>query len=129
MSALVDECVEAVLSSVKWLDQHKPGWASKIDLNKFEFILGDVCVAGQLGLLDKEIEQSQGFDSPIAADHEDLNFSYAHMDSLWRVFIQKRTRPRNSAGDRPKTNELVTLTHGRKEVVPSEPTAYRKAKP
>jgi hypothetical protein len=90
MSVVVDECVEAVLSSVKWLDQNMPGWASKIDMNKFEFILANVCVAGQLGLSDKEIEQSQGFDSPLRAGHEDLTFSYAHMDSLWRVFIQKR---------------------------------------
>ena len=89
-SEAVDQCVQAVISSVKWLDEHKPGWASKINLEEFEFILGDRCIAGQLGLKDKEIEQSQGFDSPLRADHEDLNFSYAHMDSLWRVFIQKR---------------------------------------
>lgn len=90
MSATVDECVQCVLSSVKWLDQNKPGWASKINLEEFEFILGDVCIAGQLKLTSKEIEQSQGFDSPLPAGHDDLNFSYAHMDSLWRVFVQKR---------------------------------------
>ena len=90
MSTVVDECVEATLSSVKWLDQNKPGWASKIDLDKFEFIFNDRCIAGQLGLTEKEIEQSKGFDSPLHADHDDLDFSYAFMDSLWRVFIQKR---------------------------------------
>lgn len=90
MSVVVDECVEATLSSVKWLDQNKPGWASKIDLDKFEFILNDRCIAGQLGLTEKEIEQSHGFDSPLHSGHDDLSFSYAFMDSLWRVFVQKR---------------------------------------
>jgi len=90
MSALVDECVEAVLSSVKWLDQHKPGWASKIDLEKFEFVQFTRCVAGQLKLSHEERRQSDGFDSPIDVDHPDSDFSYAHMDSLWRIFIQKR---------------------------------------
>ena len=90
MSVLVDQCVEAVLSSVKWLDQNKPGWASKIDLDNFDFLWATKCVSRQLGMSPEEMKQSRGFDSPIDADNPDFDFSYAHMDSLWRVFIQKR---------------------------------------
>ena len=90
MSEVVDQCVQAVMGSVRWLDYNKPGWASKIDLATFDFLYHPLCVAGQLSLTRAETKLSQGFDSPLPHDHVDAKFSYTFMDSLWRIFIQKR---------------------------------------
>jgi len=90
MSATIDQCIEAVVGSVKWLDGNRPNWYQKIDLKSFCFINPIKCIAGQLGLSYLEKHSSKGFDSPLRSDDPDFDLSYTFMESTWRVFIQKR---------------------------------------
>jgi len=84
-----DKCTEAIRESVEYLDKNVPGWASRIDLKRFEFVLDSRCIAGQLGL---NTYDSKGFDSPLSTDDPDFNWSYAFMDSAWREIIKSRQR-------------------------------------
>jgi hypothetical protein len=82
-----DKCTEAIKEAVEYLDTNIPGWAIRIDLKRFEFVLDSRCIAGQLGL---DTHLSSGFDSPLSTDDPDFNWSYAFMDSAWREIVQSR---------------------------------------
>jgi hypothetical protein len=80
-----ERCSEDIKVAVDWLDLYMPEWYKKIDLDKFNFMDPETCIAGQLGLIP-----SIGFDSPLDTDHEDFDWSYAFMDTLWREIVKAR---------------------------------------
>lgn len=80
-------CSEAIKEAVEWLDLNMPEWYKKIDLTKFEFISTTRCIAGQLQL---SMNVVPGFDTPLSTDHQDFDWSYAFMDTLWREIVSTR---------------------------------------
>lgn len=78
-------CIADIKEAVSCLDSYMPEWYKKIDLAKFNFLSPANCIAGQLNL-----PMLRGFDTPLNSDHEDFNWSYAFMDTLWREIITAR---------------------------------------
>lgn len=95
------------------LDQHHPGWESRLDLDMVQNNMHDYtyCVIGQLsgdefsqytesiGLVDREAWDAHGFALPL--DHDDdgriipvltlrLKEQYAPLGLTWRVMIEAR---------------------------------------
>lgn len=76
------------------LDERMPGWADRIDLDKFNLASGHCCVRGQLGddaICDETIETwvSHGW-YVREYDTREEHRAYAELEQDWRLAILSR---------------------------------------
>jgi hypothetical protein len=98
MPMTMDEIDAAVARGVESLDTHVPGWASVIDLSRFDIATYDWCVIGQIsrfhpnpGLVNATFDaddQSQGFTAGLLAPDD----VWLHLEAEWtRAILERRT--------------------------------------
>lgn len=81
----LDDGSRDVAVAASWLDLEHPGWARRIDLDKFNMGWSDRCIGGQIGVhwwnLTDSCRQATGL------DNENLFATYS---DAWRAQILKR---------------------------------------
>ena len=91
------ETAERVANGVAWLDEHHPGWADRIDLDRFSIEACSLCVAGQLGIWHTEI--ATGYQKGLglarrlgmyAGDSIESQQEYRELAAEWRTVIRER---------------------------------------
>lgn len=90
---------ERVEAGAKWLDDNRPGWVDRIDLDTF--YLGDcvTCVLGQLDgdyclTLERDfhdnVREAAGLGFALPASEPPMGQAYAELTAAWRDYITAR---------------------------------------
>jgi len=92
---------ERVAAGAKWLDEHRPGWWQRIDLDTLN--LGDPCqcVLGQLyghfvyapdEIWTNNLSFAGGFNAEVGlrGDYDETVTEFAALTAAWRTLIQAR---------------------------------------
>jgi hypothetical protein len=87
---VLDQCSNAIKVTVEDLDRVMPDWYNRMNVETFDFINTEKCVAGQLSLFDDSRINQSGFDSPLESEHKDFVYSYDLMHNIWVDLINTR---------------------------------------
>lgn len=87
----------AVLNGIKYLNEHHPGWLSRIDLDTLDLKSCQDCVLGQVfgeycypSPLEVQFNANHGFTASLT------NYDYFHLNRVWKEELRKLKADENT---------------------------------